>query len=191
MVTSERDVTRVSFQSRNQGLCRIIPDLNRLVVGGGEEVRFIGLRIVVDVIYALRFVSFQREVGMRGAKAPDFDCPVQTCGCKRVGILRIDGQPHHIVAMTLIDLNALPTLLPVPEFDCHVIGGGENERLGRMDHDRTDIIWVSFEGRDLLGGVVVVDTELEVVRTANNPVLAGDETAGSYGDIGKLKSFDN
>lgn len=135
----------MSLQRRDQSLCRIIPDLNRLIIRGGEEVRFIGLRVVIDVVYSLRFVSFQCEVGMRGAKAPDLDGPVQTCGCKSVGILGIDRQAHYIVTMALIDLNALPALLPVPEFDRHIIRGGENEGLGRVDHDRTNVIRVSFE----------------------------------------------
>lgn len=48
-----------------------------------------------------------------------------------------------------------------------------------------------FEGGNLLGGIVVVDAELEVIRTTDNPVLAGDETTGSHRDIGKLEGFND
>ena len=48
-----------------------------------------------------------------------------------------------------------------------------------------------FEGGDLLGGIVVVNTELEVIRTTDNPVLTGDKTTGSHRDIGKFEGFNN
>ena len=48
-----------------------------------------------------------------------------------------------------------------------------------------------FKGGDLLGGIVVVDTELEVIRTANDPVLPRNELTSTNGDIGELESFDN
>lgn len=60
-----------------------------------------------------------------------------------------------------------------------------------MNGNRTDVVRVRFEGRDLFGGVVVVDTELEVIRTANNPVLPCDESTGADRDIGELECFDD
>jgi len=60
-----------------------------------------------------------------------------------------------------------------------------------MDGNRPDIVRVCFEGCDLLGGIVVVDAQLEVVRTADDPVLAGNETTGSDRDIGELERFNN
>ena len=59
-----------------------------------------------------------------------------------------------------------------------------------MDGDGSDVVGVRFEGGDLLGGVVVVDTELEVIRPANNPVLPRNESTGTNGDIGELEGFD-
>jgi hypothetical protein len=50
---------------------------------------------------------------------------------------------------------------------------------------------VCFEGGDLFGGIVVVDTELEVIRTANNPVLPRNESTGTNGDIGEFKRLDD
>lgn len=41
-----------------------------------------------------------------------------------------------------------------------------------MDGQSTDVVGVSFEARDLLGRVVVVDTHLEVIAAADNPVLS-------------------
>jgi hypothetical protein len=50
---------------------------------------------------------------------------------------------------------------------------------------------VRFKGRDLFGGVVVVDTKLEVIRTADNPVLPRNESTGTDRDISELECFDD
>lgn len=50
---------------------------------------------------------------------------------------------------------------------------------------------MSFEGGDLFGGVVIVHTELEVIRTADNPVLPRNESTGADGDIGEFECFDD
>lgn len=60
-----------------------------------------------------------------------------------------------------------------------------------MNGNGTDVIRVSFEGGNLLGGVIVIDAELEVVRTADNPVLARNESTGTNRNIGKLECFDD
>ena len=60
-----------------------------------------------------------------------------------------------------------------------------------MDDDSADVVRVSFEGRDFLRGVVIVNADLKVVRTTDDPILAGDESPCSYGDIGELKGLDN
>lgn len=46
-----------------------------------------------------------------------------------------------------------------------------------------------FESCDLLGSVVVVYAEMEVVRPANDPVLPRNEATGSYGDIREFECF--
>lgn len=179
----------MAFQSRNQRFRRVVPYLNRAVIGSCEKVWFIGLRVVVDMIYTLGLVGFEGRVGVWGAQTPDLNGSIQTSGCECVCILGVDRQAHYVVAVSLKHLNAFPVLLPIPQFDCHVIRCGKNERLSGVDCDRTNVVGVSLEGRDLLGGVIVVDAQLEVIRSANNPVLAGNEATGSYGDIGELECF--
>lgn len=94
------------------------------------------------------------------------------------------------MGMPLKDLYTLPAFLPVPKSNCHVIGGCENERLGGVDCNRSDIVWMSFKGGYLFGGIIVVNAKLEVIRTADDPVLARNETTGSDRDIGDFESFD-
>ena len=65
--------------------------------------------------------------------------------------------------MPFIDLDALPAFVPIPQFDGHVIRGGEHKRLSRMDNDGADVVGMSFEGRDLFRGIVIVNSYLEVI----------------------------
>jgi hypothetical protein len=58
-------------------------------------------------------------------------------------------------------------------------------------HDRADVIWVCFERCDLLAGVVVVDSQLEVIAAGNNPVLACNEATSSYRNIGEFECLDD
>ena len=56
-----------------------------------------------------------------------------------------------------------------------------------MNHNGADVIGVGFEGGDLLRGIVVVYSELEVIAAADNPVLARNEATRSYRDICKFE----
>ena len=60
-----------------------------------------------------------------------------------------------------------------------------------MYHDRADVIGMRLERCDLLACVVVVDSQLEVIATANNPVLARNEAACSYGNIGEFEGLND
>ena len=50
---------------------------------------------------------------------------------------------------------------------------------------------MGFEGSNLLGGIIVVDSELEVIGPADDPILACDETTCPYRNIGELECLDN
>jgi hypothetical protein len=60
-----------------------------------------------------------------------------------------------------------------------------------MDGDRSNVVWVGFEGLDLLTGVVVSDPEFEVIAANADPVLSADESACADWDIGKFVTFDD
>ena len=95
------------------------------------------------------------------------------------------------MAVSLEDLHTLPAPLPIPKLDCHVITGRQHEGLSWVYHNRADVIGVRLEGCDLLARVVVVDPQLEVIAAAYNPVLARNEAASSYGDIGEFECLDD
>lgn len=54
------------------------------------------------------------------------------------------------MAMALKNLDTLPTLIPIPELYCHVIGSCENEGLRWVHNNGPNVIWVRFKGGDLL-----------------------------------------
>lgn len=60
-----------------------------------------------------------------------------------------------------------------------------------MDDDGADVVWVSFERGNLFGGVVIVYSQLEVVGTADNPILTGDKATRPYWDICKFERLDD
>ena len=60
-----------------------------------------------------------------------------------------------------------------------------------MYHNGTDIIRVSFERSDLLRGVIVVDSDLEIVRATDDPILAGNKSACPHGNICELEGLDD
>ena len=60
-----------------------------------------------------------------------------------------------------------------------------------MDNDASNIVRVSFKGCDLLRGVIVVNSQLEVIGAADDPVLSRNEATSANRDIGELEGFDN
>lgn len=48
-----------------------------------------------------------------------------------------------------------------------------------MNDNGSDIVRMCFEGGGLLGCVVVVDSQLKVITSADDPVLSSNETTGA------------
>jgi hypothetical protein len=108
-------------------------------------------------------VTLQSEVRLRLAKAPDLHRAIQRGRGESIRVFRVEAQMHDIVAVALEELGASPALLPVPQLDSHVVGGGEHQRERRMDSEATDKVRVGLKLLHLLHGVVVVDTDAHVV----------------------------
>lgn len=58
-----------------------------------------------------------------------------------------------------------------------------------MDHNSPDIIWMRFKGGNLFGRVVIIHPDVEIIGTANDPILAGDESSGSNRNISEFESL--
>ena len=72
VVAGKADIARVSFQRGNQGLGRIIPYFDGLIIRGTQEVGFVTVRIVVDVVDAL-LVGFDCLLRCWVVNAPNLD----------------------------------------------------------------------------------------------------------------------
>lgn len=59
-----------------------------------------------------------------------------------------------------------------------------------MDSNSSDVVGMSFKLRNLLRGVVVIYSNLEVIGATNNPVFTCDEATSSDGDLCELKRLD-
>ena len=75
MIAGKADIARVSFQCGNQGLGRVIPYFDGLIIRGTQKVGFVTVRIVVDVVNAL-LVGFDCLLRCRIVNAPNLDGPI-------------------------------------------------------------------------------------------------------------------
>ena len=109
-----------------------------LIVASGDEIGFICGVVIVDVINAL-VVGFESVVCSGRGEGPYLNRAVKTGGGEGVGVLGVDGEGHHVVTVAFEDPGAFPFLVPVPEFDCHIVGACQDERLSWMDGDTSNI----------------------------------------------------
>lgn len=181
----------MAFESCNESFRGVIPNLDGAIIGSGQEIWLVRLRVVFDMVDSLRLMRLESEVGRGTPQTPDFDGAIQTGGSKSVCVLGVDGQTHDIVRVALKHLHALPLLVPIPQLNGHVIAGGEHKWLRGMHDNGADVVGVRLKGRNLLRGVVVVDSQLEVVGAADNPVLARNKAAGADGHIGQFECLDD
>jgi len=138
MKTSERYIGRVTLKGLNTRFRLIIPDLDEFIIACGNEVGFITTVIVVDVVDPL-IVGVKGEIGSRGCEGPDFDGSIETRGSKGVRVLGVDGEGHNIMGVPLKSTDTFPILIPVPKFDCHIVGTCKHERLSWMNRNASNV----------------------------------------------------
>ena len=126
-----------------------------------------------------------------GTKTPYLDGPIQRRGGKRIAILRVELDLHDIVSMTFKDLGALESSIPVPEFDRHVIRGGQDIWQGRMDFQRPNVISVRIEFLNFFHGIVVEYTYAHIITRCEEPLLANDKFGTSDRQFTNFKGLDH
>lgn len=88
--------------------------------------------------------------------------------------------------MALKYLFQLPVLFPIPHFNGKIIGTGQNIRLGRMNGNISNVIWVGFKLSNFFTSQVIVNSDIVIVRSNNDPILTGNKLTGSYRQVGDL-----
>jgi hypothetical protein len=94
------------------------------------------------------------------------------------------------MSVSLKGLNTLPSFVPVPQLDGHVIAGSEYEWLGGVNNDGADIVRMSFEGSNLLRSIIVEDPKMKVIRAHHEPVLSSDKSTSPDRYIGDFEGLD-
>jgi len=138
MKTCKRDIGRVTFKGLNARFRLIIPDLDEFIIACGNEIGFIAAVIVIDVVDSL-IMCVEGKIGCGGCERPDFDGSIETGGSECVGVLRVDGEGHNIMCVSLKSTDAFPILIPVPKLDCHIVGTCKHERLSWMDRNTSNV----------------------------------------------------
>lgn len=88
-------------------------------------------------------------------------------------------------------LDTLPSLLPVPQLDGHIVTSCQYQALRRMNSQATNIVRVGFNRRHLLSGVVVEDAQVVVIRSADEPVTTCDEANATNWDFCYFERLDD
>lgn len=60
-----------------------------------------------------------------------------------------------------------------------------------MHSDGTNVVGMRLEARDFLRCIVIVYADLKVIRTAYDPILAGNKSPRTNRHICELERFDN
>ena len=103
----------VAFERLDARFGLVVPDADRLrsqngeteylVVGAGEEIRFVSRGGVAETVHA-RFVLVEGVVGRARVEAPDLDRVVEGAGSERVAVFGVKLHLHHIMGMALVGL---------------------------------------------------------------------------------------
>mmetsp|Transcript_9575 Transcript_9575/g.20984 ORF Transcript_9575/g.20984 Transcript_9575/m.20984 type:complete len:210 (+) Transcript_9575:3031-3660(+) len=183
MEADRRDVVRVPLQGLQTGLGLVVPDLHCAVVSAREQVGLVAAWVVIHTVdaFIVSARTVQREVGRGGGQAPHLEALVQRRRGEGVGVTGIDFDHHHVVAVTFKNPRTLEIPVPVPQFDRHVIGGGEDVGAGGVDLQEADVVRVRLPLMHLLHGVVVVHAHVHIIRASDDPVLAHDESSAADG----------
>ena len=92
--------------------------------------------------------------------------------------------------MTLKHLRAIKILVPVPQLDGHVIGGGQNIWQSRVNLQGSNVVAMRFKLLNFLHGVVVEHSQAHIIRRRDEPLLARDKLGTSDGQFTEFKGLD-
>ena len=60
-----------------------------------------------------------------------------------------------------------------------------------MNDDGSNVVGMGFEGGNFLRGIVVVDSELEVIAPTDYPIFPSDESTSADRNVGKLERLND
>jgi hypothetical protein len=167
----------------------IVPDLDLAIIPSRHNM---GPLIIVAEVNAVNSGSMthKTKVGrtLGSGNGPYLDGPIKGRRSKHIHIFWIDAQLHHVVFMIIIGVHSLPILIPVEHENPVIVTAAENVWHGGMHDQVPDEVGVfPTDGLQLLTRVVVVDTNLRIIRANNYPLFPRDEFGASDWRIRDLK----
>lgn len=189
MENGNTDILRVAFECLDARHVLVVPDFYKTVIRAAHHIRLLPSSVVIDPIDS-SIVAREGEVGHRWPQIPHFNGLVQRGWCESIGVFGVESDTHDVVGVAFKTYHILPILVPVPQFNLHIIGTGEDERECWMDGNATNIVQMRFKrvhlegsgsggesrGRNyLFARVVVENANIQVIRSHNDPILARNE----------------
>ena len=124
------------------------------------------------------------------AQSPNFYSAIQTRTGKCIGVFGIDFHLHDIMGMSFEQLRTIEIAIPIPQFDCHIIGTAQYVGEGRMNFQRSDVIGMGFKIFDFFHGIVIEHTHPHIVGRCEEPLFPCDEFRTSHWQFRHFKRFD-
>ncbi|KAH3678848.1 hypothetical protein OGATHE_000117 [Ogataea polymorpha] len=89
------------------------------------------------------------------------------------------------------NLLQFPIIVPIPKLDSVIVRRSQNVRSSGVDCNGPNVVRMSFKLSNAFTSIIVVNSNLKIVRTNDNPIFAGDEFPCSNRDIGNINCFDD
>lgn len=118
------------------------------------------------------------------------DSFIQTCTSESVWISGIECEHHDIMDMLIEIFHELKFSLPIPDFNSAIIGGRDDEGRSWVDENPSNEISMGFKCSNSFHCVIVKNSNLQIIRARNNPLLSGNEFGITNRRIRDLNSFD-
>ncbi len=166
------DIVSVAEESLHRLFRLVVPHLDHPVVSSRKDVRLVSPEVLhtVDSL----FMASQSDLTLDKVDVPDLDSHVQGTGGQHLGVLRVDADLHDEVGVFLQSLLQFESvLLHSPDLDSRVIRGSEHSLP--IYSDVPDVIVMGLELAHFLEGVLIEESEHEVVTADHDPLLALDE----------------
>ena len=123
-------------------------------------------------------------------QVPNLDCLVHGPGSELGEVLGVEGQRQDEVFVLLESTLQCEILFVVPYFYLGIVGTADHKGLSGVHQNGADEVAMCLEALHLLSRVVIEDSDLKVIRTAQDPVLLGQELHRADGEGRGLQSFD-
>lgn len=118
---------------------------------------------------------------------PYLDCLVKRSRCKKIRVFWIQTHIHNVVFVVVIRVDFFPIFFPIPQFDRQIIWTRKYIRKSCVNYEAPNVILMSLNFFNKLGGVVVKDVHVSIICSNHNPLLFDQKSSTSDGSFKNFK----